>query len=154
VRIEFFESGNLLGHLVAPIVDQNIDAWNSLAYLSKKISIALVADNDGCLRILETQARWIDVDSHNTSPLAKIVMPHWERSAICDADLNDHGRASSECREVPMVNLKIVMPFQGTSPRITVKILRKRVLSTGQVRAPCDGIRASDRSQEVTENLT
>jgi len=76
VGIQFFEGGDLLGHRVAAIINQNVNTRNAFAHDREEISVGLVADYDCGTGILKLPARWIDVDADNPSLRTKIMVPH------------------------------------------------------------------------------
>jgi hypothetical protein len=89
------------------------DIWNAdlIDYTLKKSRVLLCADVDFYLIFSEPSALGIDVDAHDSSVRAKILLPHLQRTALAAADFNQSNRLVHELFEVPFVDGEVVLPF-------------------------------------------
>jgi hypothetical protein len=72
---------------------------------------------------LEFLAVGIDIDPMDLRHRAELVLPHLQASPVQDADLRHGNLFIPELAEVPVIDLKIMMPFENTAALVGMKIL-------------------------------
>jgi hypothetical protein len=82
----------------------------------------------------------VDVDSDDPCSRAQVVLPHLQRAALPDAELDQRHLPAAKRREMPVVDVEVVNPFvdqpAGVSPEVNLEwVARRGWLSSKQHRA-------------------
>ena len=109
--VELAEGDDLLVHGMAAVVDQDVDARHLPAHLGEELRVLLVPDQDGRGRVLELPAARIYVDADDLRAGSEVFVPHLQRAAVGDPDLDDHRAFPAKPLEMAVIDLEVVVPL-------------------------------------------
>ena len=113
VIVHFFERRYLLVHRVSAIINENVYFGNFFFQALQETPVFLRADRDIHSFLFEFFALRIVVDAENFGPLSEIILPHLERSAMRNPDLQNSHILSSETGKMPVINLEVVFALMN-----------------------------------------
>ena len=110
-REKLFKGIYLLLHGVTAIIDQNVYPWDLCCQLFQERFVFLIADEYFNLLLLKFLAMRIDVYPKYLCVSPKILFPHLQRTSLRDAEFYNVNTTASKTGKVPIIDLKIMVPF-------------------------------------------
>jgi hypothetical protein len=112
---------------VAAVLDDDVDRAGALAQTAQEVAVLLVADDDIDAVLGERRAARVDVDADDAGLAAEVVLPHLQRAAVVDAELDDGDRLAAVRREVAVVNVEVVQPLVDQAAAVGPEVRLERV---------------------------
>jgi hypothetical protein len=113
---QFLENRHLLFRKMATVVDHDVDLWDIPFEPLPEGPVCLVADEDFHGAVFVGFAGRFDVYAVNVARWSEIVPPHFQTSTAVNADLQEVNLSAPEFAEVPVIDLKIMIPFPNATP--------------------------------------
>jgi hypothetical protein len=112
---------------MAAVVDQDIDPRNSFRQGFQESSVFLIAYEYLDLLLFDLLAMRIDVYPEYFAPGPEIVFPHLQRASLRNTEFNNVRVGAAKTREVPLINVEVMLPFVDQSTGIFIEVFVKIV---------------------------
>jgi hypothetical protein len=121
---------DLLLHLVAAVVDDDVEGAVLLRHGPEELRVGLVPDLHDVARVGGRLRVLVDVDADQRHLRAEEPLPHVQGPAPVDPDLEDPHRAAAIGREVPGVDGEVVDPLVQHPPgAVGAEVAEQRVVA-------------------------
>src|ERR1700730_7079531 len=96
------------------VIDDDVDVRNVPFEAVPKAAVCLVTDEHFHSIVFVCLAGRLDVYAIDVARGSEVIFPHFQASTAVDADLQDVNSLASESTEVPVIDVKIMIPFPDT----------------------------------------
>src|ERR1700730_6122346 len=96
------------------VIDDDVDVRNVPFEAVPKAAVCLVTDEHFRSIVFVCLAARLDVYAIDLACGSEVIFPHFQASTAVHADLQDVNSLASESTEVPVIDLKIMIPFPDT----------------------------------------
>ncbi len=144
LRVEAFERGPHVWHLVAPVVEDDVRHAKLLDESAEERGVGLVADTHVDAGRLVPRALGVDIDTDDGGIRPEVALPHLERPALRHPDLEHRDGPVDPRGEVALVDREVMPPLVDD-----LVVVAHEVLPEG---SHCVSIYSGGRSTSVPTN--